>query len=161
MEFEKLITLINAVSESNLAKFQYKANGVTLRLSKGDGGYAAKDEAAPSANERREVTESRPENGETILNRDGQNLSAPASPPDLSANLVTSPLVGIFYSAPSEGADAFVSVGDVVKKGQTLAIIEAMKLMNEIECEYEGTVTEVLVQNGQPVEYGQPLFKIC
>lgn len=161
MEFEKLITLINAVSESNLAKFQYKANGVTLRLSKGDGGYAAKEEAAPSANERREVTESRPENGVIIPNHDGQDLSGLASPSDLSANLVTSPLVGIFYSAPSEGADAFVSVGDVVKKGQTLAIIEAMKLMNEIECEYEGTVTEVLVQNGQPVEYGQPLFKIC
>ena len=71
-----------------------------------------------------------------------------------------SPLVGTFYVAPAEDADPFVSVGDPVKKGQTLAIIEAMKLMNEIESEYDGTVAEILVENGKPVEYGQPLFRI-
>lgn len=74
--------------------------------------------------------------------------------------VITCPLVGIFYAAPEEGAEAFVRVGDSVKKGQTLAIVEAMKLMNEIESEYDGVVTEVLVQNGQAVEFGQPLFKI-
>ena len=71
-----------------------------------------------------------------------------------------SPLVGTFYAAPAEDAAPFVSVGDTVKKGQTLAIIEAMKLMNEIESEYDGTIAEILVENGQPVEYGQPLFCI-
>ena len=71
-----------------------------------------------------------------------------------------SPLVGTFYAAPAEDAAPFVKAGDVVEKGQVLAIIEAMKLMNEIESDYAGTVAEVLVENGQAVEYGQPLFVI-
>ncbi len=75
-------------------------------------------------------------------------------------NIVKSPLVGTFYGAPEEDAPNFVSVGDKVAIGQVLCIVEAMKLMNEIESEYEGTVTEVLAQNGAMVEYGQPLFRI-
>ena len=75
-------------------------------------------------------------------------------------NLVKSPLVGTFYAAPSEDAEPFIKVGDTVKKGQTLAIVEAMKLMNEIESEFDGVVTEILVENEENVEYGQPLFKI-
>ena len=74
--------------------------------------------------------------------------------------LIKSPLVGTFYAAPAEDADPFVSVGDQVKKGQTLAIVEAMKLMNEIVAECDGTVEKVLAENGEMVEYGQPLFCI-
>ena len=74
--------------------------------------------------------------------------------------VVESPLVGTFYAAPSEDAEPFVAVGDTVKKGQTLAIVEAMKLMNEIESDYDGTIAEIFVENGQAVEYGQPLFRI-
>lgn len=74
--------------------------------------------------------------------------------------IVKAPLVGTFYSAPSEEAEPFVSVGDVVKKGQVLGIIEAMKLMNEIESEYDGVVEAILISNEQVVEYGQPLFRI-
>ena len=74
--------------------------------------------------------------------------------------IVKSPLVGTFYAAPAEDAAPFVSVGDLVKKGQTLAIVEAMKLMNEIESDFDGKVAEVYVENGQAVEYGQPLFRI-
>ena len=74
--------------------------------------------------------------------------------------IVKSPLVGTFYAAPAEDAAPFVSVGDLVKKGQTLAIVEAMKLMNEIESDFDGKVVEVYVENGQAVEYGQPLFRI-
>ena len=77
-----------------------------------------------------------------------------------AGKVVASPLVGTFYVAPAEDAEAFVQIGDTVKKGQTLAIVEAMKLMNEIESDYDGTVAEVLVENGAPVEYGQPLFGI-
>jgi acetyl-CoA carboxylase biotin carboxyl carrier protein len=73
---------------------------------------------------------------------------------------VTSPFVGTFYRAPSPEADNFVEVGNSVKKGQTLCIIEAMKLMNEIEAEYPCTIHEILVENGQSVEYGQKLFRI-
>ena len=71
-----------------------------------------------------------------------------------------SPLVGTFYAAPAEDAAPFVAVGDTVKKGQTLAIVEAMKLMNEIQCEYDCEIEAVLVSNEQKVEYGQPLFRV-
>ena len=77
-----------------------------------------------------------------------------------SDKVVTSPLVGTFYSAPSPDADEFVKVGDTVKKGQVLGIIEAMKLMNEIESEYDGIVEAILVNNEDVVEFGQPLFRI-
>ena len=79
---------------------------------------------------------------------------------ETEGKVITSPLVGVFYAAPAEDADAFVQVGDTVKKGQVLAIVEAMKLMNEIESDYDGTIAEILVENGQAVEYGQPLFKL-
>ena len=74
--------------------------------------------------------------------------------------VVVSPLVGTFYVAPAEDAEPFVKVGDAVKKGQTLAIVEAMKLMNEIESDFDGVIEEVLVSNGHPVEYNQPLFRL-
>ena len=78
----------------------------------------------------------------------------------LSGNVVKSPLVGTFYNAPSPDAETFVKVGDTVKKGQVLGIVEAMKLMNEIESEFDGTVEQILVENEEVVEYGQPLFVI-
>ena len=73
---------------------------------------------------------------------------------------IKAPLVGTFYVAPSEGAEPFVSVGDKVKKGQVIGIVEAMKLMNEVESEYDGTVAAILVENGEMVKYGQPLMVI-
>lgn len=78
----------------------------------------------------------------------------------LDGNIVKSPLVGTFYNAPSPDAEPYVKVGDTVKKGQVLAIVEAMKLMNEIESEFDGTVEKVLVSNEEVVEFGQPLFVI-
>ena len=72
----------------------------------------------------------------------------------------TSPMVGTFYRAPSPDSKPFVEIGDTVKKGQILCIVEAMKLMNEIECEYSGKITSILIENGHPVEYGEPLFII-
>ena len=90
------------------------------------------------------------QNGETVADADSEP----------EGMIVKSPLVGTFYAAPAEDAAPFVSVGDLVKKGQTLAIVEAMKLMNEIESDFDGKVAEVYVENGQAVEYGQPLFRI-
>ena len=78
----------------------------------------------------------------------------------LDGNVVKSPLVGTFYNAPSPDAEPYVKVGDTVKKGQVLAIVEAMKLMNEIESEFDGTVEKILVSNEEVVEFGQPLFVI-
>jgi acetyl-CoA carboxylase biotin carboxyl carrier protein len=86
--------------------------------------------------------------------------SAPATEPKSGGNEVKSPMVGTFYSAPEPGAKPYVSVGSRVAKGQILCIIEAMKIMNEIESEVAGVVTEVLASDAQPVEYGQPLFRI-
>ena len=73
---------------------------------------------------------------------------------------MTSPLVGTFYEAPAEGEAPYVKVGDIVQKGQMLAIVEAMKLMNEIESEVDGVIAEVLVKNGEMVDYGKPLFRV-
>lgn len=88
-----------------------------------------------------------------------QQAAAPA-PPVANGVEVPAPIVGTFYEAPSPDAPPFVKIGDVVEVGQVLCIIEAMKLMNEIEAETKGVITEVLVQNGEPVEYGQALFRI-
>lgn len=83
-----------------------------------------------------------------------------AAEPVVEGKVMESPIVGTFYAAASPEADPFVKVGDKVKKGQTLCIIEAMKTMNHIEAEESGTVTEILVENAQPVEYGEPLFRL-
>lgn len=156
MEFENLITLINAVSDSALTGLKYEENGVKIQLTKKEG--KVKVVAAPAP-----VTVPAPA-------AEVPAAAAPAAAPQTEAaaeetaekpgNLVKSPLVGTFYAAPAEDAAPFVSVGDTVKKGQTLAIVEAMKLMNEIESDFNGKIAEVLVENGQPVEYGQPLFRI-
>ncbi|MGI6017450.1 MAG: acetyl-CoA carboxylase biotin carboxyl carrier protein [Marvinbryantia sp.] len=145
MEFENLVRLIQTVSDSGLTELKYEENGVKLFLSKRPG----KVQTNPVIIESQHQTD-RTDKSEEIS---GQFAIA-------EGNMVTSPLVGVFYAAPSEDAQPFVTVGDRVKKGQTLAIVEAMKLMNDIECEFDGIVTEILVKNGQPVEYGQPLFRI-
>jgi len=92
-------------------------------------------------------------------------VAAPAadvvkSEPSKNIKAVTSPMVGTFYGAPAPDSDSYVDVGSRVSRGQTLCIIEAMKLMNEVECEFNGVITSILVENGQPVEYGEPLFYV-
>ena len=87
-------------------------------------------------------------------------MHAPAAAADISKNAVTSPMVGTAYLAPAPGAEPFVEVGETVKEGQTLLIIEAMKTMNQIPAPRAGTVTAILVEDGQPVEYGEPLVVI-
>lgn len=150
MEFENLLILIKTVSDSELTDFAYEENGTSIHLKK-------KKETVVVAGNQPDVpiaglaaTSPATVNAETV--------QAASSEPE--GMIVKSPLVGTFYAAPSEDADPFVSVGDQVKKGQTLAIVEAMKLMNEIESDFDGKVAEIYVQNGQAVEYGQPLFRI-
>jgi acetyl-CoA carboxylase biotin carboxyl carrier protein len=87
-------------------------------------------------------------------------VAALPAPEKVEGHIVKSPMVGTFYRAPSPGAKAFVEVGDKVSPGDTLCIIEAMKLLNEIEADHGGTIKEAYVENGQPVEYGEPLFLI-
>jgi acetyl-CoA carboxylase biotin carboxyl carrier protein len=89
-----------------------------------------------------------------------ESPAAAPTPAEPAGHTLKSPMVGTFYRSPSPGAPSFVEVGQTVSKGQTLCIIEAMKLLNEIESDAAGTVKAILVENGQPVEYGQPLFLI-
>lgn len=155
MEFEQILELINTVSATGLSSFTYEAEGVKIAM-KGKQAPAVTVAAAPvAAPAMMAVAESPIQTGEMAA-----LTTASAAEAQLDGKIVKSPLVGTFYVAPSEDAEPYVRVGDTVKKGQTLAIVEAMKLMNEIESDYDGVVTEVLVQNGEPVEYGQPLFCI-
>ena len=150
MEFENLLTLIKTVSASELTDFDYEENGTRIRLKKKKetvvvAGASADVPIAPLA-----AAQAAIQNSEAVADADSES----------EGMIVKSPLVGTFYAAPAEDAAPFVSVGDLVKKGQTLAIVEAMKLMNEIESDFDGKVAEVYVENGQAVEYGQPLFRI-
>lgn len=154
MEFENLLTLIKTVSDSELTDFDYEENGTRIRLKK-------KKETVVVSGASSNVPVMGLENIRTVENVaavNTANTQADNSEPE--GMIVKSPLVGTFYAAPAEDADLFVSVGDQVKKGQTLAIVEAMKLMNEIESDFDGKVAEIYVENGQAVEYGQPLFRI-
>ena len=155
MEFENLLTLIKTVSDSELTDFDYEENGTRIRLKK-------KKETVVVSGASSNVPVMGLENIRTVENVaavNTANTQADNSEPE--GMVVKSPRGGTFYAAPAEDADPFVSVGDQVKKGQTLAIVEAMKLMNEIESDFDGKVAEIYVENGQAVEYGQPLFRIA
>ena len=155
MEFENLLTLIKTVSDSELTDFDYEENGTRIRLKK-------KKETVVVSGASSNVPVMGLENIQTVENATAVNTAnTQADNSEPEGMIVKSPLVGTFYAAPAEDADPFVSVGDPVKKGQTLAIVEAMKLMNEIESDFDGKVAEIYVENGQAVEYGQPLFRIA
>lgn len=146
MEIENLLKLIDTVSRSELTGFRYEENGVKLNLSKKKEKIQTVQSVFEPIMAEKKVAVSESDKVEETT--------------DIEGEIISSPLVGTYYEAPAEGADPFVKVGDIVKKGQTLAIIEAMKLMNEIESEYDGVIKEIMVSNGQPVEFGQPLFRI-
>lgn len=146
MEFENLLKLIETVSSSELTHFSMKEGEFKLSM--------GKDSIVVSG---REISEIKTER----ISARAETNSEKKSQTELSeGKMVKAPLVGTFYSASAPEEEPFVQVGDSVKKGQTLGIIEAMKLMNEIECEYDGVIDKILVENGQMIEYGQPLFTI-
>ena len=165
MEMEKMIELIDAVSKSDLTGFKYEKDGIKLHLSKKENTcYVTENVSAP-------VNMTGTASAATVsagvvsaemgkVNAEGNQTLGTDAEEAAAGNIVESPLVGTFYSAPAEDAESFVKVGDRVEKGQTLGIVEAMKLMNEIESDYSGTVAEILVNNQEGVEYGQPLFRI-
>lgn len=165
MEMEKMIELIDAVSKSDLTGFKYEEDGIKLHLSKKENTcYVTENVSAPvnmtgtasAATVSAGVVSA--EMGKT--NAEGDQTMGAAAEEAVAGNIVESPLVGTFYSAPAEDAESFVKVGDRVEKGQTLGIVEAMKLMNEIESDFDGTVAEICVENGESVEYGKTLFRI-
>ncbi|WP_461810523.1 acetyl-CoA carboxylase biotin carboxyl carrier protein [Faecalimonas sp.] len=136
MENKQLIELIHTVSSSKLTEFQYEENGIKIGMKK-----------------ECQVSIPQVKVEEIQINDEMEEETN-------EGKIITSALVGTFYTSPSEDAEPFVSIGDAVKQGQTLAIVEAMKLMNEIESEFDGVVEEIFVENGQAVEYGQPLFRL-
>ena len=158
MKAEQILQLIEAVSDSELTEFKYEEDGVKLSLKKT---IPAPPAPAPMPFPAAPVPAPNPAQTEpAAISAAAPEEKGAAESGSVKGNVVKSPLVGTFYAAPAEDAEPFVKVGDSVKEGQVLAIVEAMKLMNEIESDFSGTVTEILVENGQGVEFGQPLFVI-
>ena len=151
MDLRKLKTLIDLVQASGIAEIEINEEGDHVRI------VNRPAQAAQAAPAIIEIPQAAPAPAAPAPSAAPSAAPASNSP---SGTQVTSPMVGTFYRAPSPGADPFVEVGTQVKKGDTLCIIEAMKLLNEIEAEVSGTVKEILVDNGSPVEFGQPLFVI-
>lgn len=146
MEVKEMKELIAAVSSANVDEFEYENEDFSIRIAKKKAKIATVDAAVAGV----------PVQTTAIM----PEVDTDAVEEVISGDEIKAPLVGTFYVAPSEGAEPFVSVGDTVKKGQVIGIVEAMKLMNEVESEYDGTVAAVLVENGEMVEYGQPLMII-
>ena len=154
MDLRKLKTLIELVESSGIAELEIEEGEERVRITRAVAAGAGVDRRGAGGASRR-------------LSDAGGRTGAPAAPPAVSAPVeaeghqVKSPMVGTFYRAASPGAKPFVEVGDAVEVGDTLCIIEAMKLMNEIESDKAGVVKQVLIENGQPVEFGQPLVVIA
>ena len=150
MNIEELKELLEFVSERNIAELELEEGGTKLKIRKSLAGPPPEAQlvVAPAL----KLPEGAVAPVETVA----------AGAPALEDGLiyVNSPMVGTFYRQPEPGAEPFAREGDYVKKGQVLCIIEAMKLMNEIECEYEGQLVKVMVENGQPVQYGDQLFAV-
>lgn len=149
MDLRKLKTLIDLVAESDIAELEVTEGESKVRIVKSGGA---------------------PQGQVVMMQPQAAQLPSPASAPapaaaapavaEIQGQVVKSPMVGTFYRASAPGAAPFVDVGSSVKEGDTLCIIEAMKLLNEIDTEFTGVVKQILVENGQPVEFGQPLFVI-
>ncbi|WP_374621734.1 acetyl-CoA carboxylase biotin carboxyl carrier protein [Pandoraea sp.] len=152
MDLRKLKTLIDLVAESGISELEVTEGEGKVRIVKAPPQLIA----APMQMAMPAVAPQAAAQAPAAL-APAPAAVAPAVP---QGHIVTSPMVGTFYRAPSPGADPFAQVGDSVKEGQTLCIIEAMKLLNEIESDKAGVIKEILVENGQAVEYGQPLFVI-
>ena len=146
MDLRKIKTLIDLVQQSGIAELEITEGEEKVRISRNGvpGTFMAQPMAASNI----------------VLPPEAPAAAAAVGPVEPTGHTLKSPMVGTFYRSPSPGSPSFVEVGQTVSKGQTLCIIEAMKLLNEIESDASGVIKAILVENGQPVEYGQPLFII-
>ena len=172
MEIQDILALVQAVADNGLTELKVDDGNVKLSLKKehpvvnvvagntgagsAGGGMQVAGVQMPDFGSFGAAGGAAQETGNAVTNTGAAAKTAPIN----SDKIVVSPLVGTFYSSSSPEAESFVKVGDTVKKGQVLGIVEAMKLMNEIESEYDGVVEEIMVGNEEVVEYGQPLFRI-
>lgn len=150
MDLRKLKTLIDLVSESNVSELEITEAEGKVRIVKGGPAMA------------QAMSQPMPQQAQAAAAPAVAAAAAPvaAAPQAPTGHIVKSPMVGTFYRASAPGAKSFVEVGSQVKEGETVCIIEAMKILNEIEADKGGTITQILCENGQAVEYGQPLFVI-
>jgi acetyl-CoA carboxylase biotin carboxyl carrier protein len=155
MDLRKLKTLIDLVAESDIAELEVTEGESKVRIVKS------------SAMPQNQVVMMQPQGMQPQYQQHAAApvaaapvASVPAAAAEPTGHVVKSPMVGTFYRSSAPGAAAFVDVGQSIKEGDTLCIIEAMKLLNEIDADVSGVVTQILVENGQPVEFGQPLFVI-
>ncbi len=151
MDIRKLKKLIELLNESDVAEIEIREGEESVRISRYSSVAPAPIPAAPVTPP---PTAPTPPPGETAGTKADEEPALP------EGHVVKSPMVGTFYRAPSPGAKPFVEVGDRVEAGDTLCIIEAMKILNQIEADQAGAIAAILVENGEPVEYGQPLFVI-
>lgn len=163
MNITEIKELIDKINDSDISLFELKLNDNYLKMDKSDSRESTslksnnQDATSIVTTEKTKETNSKVENIDNkIVTMDVEELKE-----DLDdIQIINSPMVGTFYEAPGVDLDAFVKVGDSIKEGDTLCIIEAMKLMNEIEAELSGEIVAILAKNGEMVEYGEPLFKI-
>ncbi len=153
MDLRKLKTLIDLVSESNVSELEITEADGKVRIVKAS-------PAAPMVMAPMGAAPMAAPAGLAAAAPAGPALAAAPATPVETGHIVKSPMVGTFYRSASPGAKAFVDIGSAIKEGEPICIIEAMKIMNEIEADKSGTVTKILVENGQAVEFGQPLFVI-
>lgn len=149
MDLRKIKTLIDLVQQSGIAELDITEGEERVRISRG----------APAAAQTQVVMAPVPAASAPAVTATA-GAPEPAQPALPEGHIIKSPMVGTFYRSSAPGAKVFVDIGQSVKAGDTVCIIEAMKLLNEIEADHDGTVKAILVENGQPVEYGQPLFVI-
>jgi len=148
IDYDEIRKLVGLLEEKNLSVFELEVDGLKVKIARNAPAAAPAAAAAPPA-------ASGPQTPETVAEAEARVQAAEVAK---GHHMITSPMVGTFYRAPDPTSAPFVDIGDTVKKGQTLCIIEAMKLMNEIEADVDGTIAEIYVDNAKPVEYGQKLF---
>ena len=150
MDIRKIKKLIELLEESGIAEIEIKEGEEAVRISRMPAGGVA---AQP-------LPQAQPSAAPATVAAAAPVAEAGAPKPKPNEHVITAPMVGTFYGSPSPGAKAFVEIGDEVKVGQVLCIIEAMKMMNQIEADSAGRVTSIMARNGDPVEFGQPLFVV-
>jgi acetyl-CoA carboxylase biotin carboxyl carrier protein len=157
MDIRKIKKLIELLQESGIAEIEIKEGEEAVRISRMPTGAAAAHAAAPITH-----PAAAPAAGSPSASAAAFALAAESAAPKAKPNehVITAPMVGTFYASPSPGAKAFVEIGDEVKVGQVLCIIEAMKMMNQIEADKAGRIISIMVKSGDPVEFGQPLFLV-
>jgi acetyl-CoA carboxylase biotin carboxyl carrier protein len=155
MDIRKIKKLIELLEESGIAEIEIKEGEEALRISRMPTSGVAGAQFAPMPMALPAAPLAAP-----VQAAAAQAAPAPATKAKANEHVITAPMVGTFYGAPSPGAKAFIEIGDEIKVGQVLCIIEAMKMMNQIESDKAGRVTSIMARNGDPVEFGQPLFVV-